>query len=1034
MYFTRPLLNRRPKVSAAYHQEEASCVGERLTSLNFNETIEANIHALAMRLVTLVRQEEVSKTGMEAVMDHYDLSTEEGVMLMCLAEALLRVPDKQTENLLIRDKLTSADWEAHLGVSESSFVNLATWGLALTGKVLKKDDTAGNFKQLWQNLIRKSGEPVVRQAVREAIKVMSHQFVLGRTIEEALEKATELVEEGYTFSFDMLGEGARTQEDANTYFAAYLRAIGMLQESPETPLFKARSISVKLSALYPCYTFEHQETAVPFLVDRLKTLARAAKENHISLTVDAEESYRLEISLDIIEAVFSDPEFAGWEGLGLAVQAYQKRAYPVLEWLVELANKHGKRMQVRLVKGAYWDTEIKYAQMMGFNDYPVFTRKISTDVSYLACAKYLLAHQEAIYPQFATHNAYTVAAILTLMGDQIADTTFEFQHLQGMGRALHAQLLQHQNITITNRIYAPVGSHENLLPYLVRRLLENGANSSFVNQITDQKISIEQLIQSPVALTQSLMVISHPKIPLPVDLYETYRKNSMGIDLSDYHQLIQLEKAMQAHTQTVYGSKKHPHTITSPANRTHIVGYVEAMSPEKMLEALNQAAEAFVAWDERGVEARANLLNKMADTLEENRAELILLLALEAGRHLKDGISEVREAVDFCRYYAMQAQQQLQPNFLPGYTGETNALCLRGRGVMLCISPWNFPVAIFTGQIAAALVTGNCVLAKPAETTPLVAQKVVQLFHAAGVPKAVLQLVIGAGASIGKTLIPDERIAGILFTGSTAVAKIIQKQLAERKGPIVPFIAETGGINAMIADSTALPEQLVDDVIASAFGSAGQRCSALRVLFVQEEIADKVIAMLKGAMQELCVGDPLFLTTDVGPVIDAKSQQDLTDYIEIMKRSAQLIHEVELPPACEKGTFVAPVAFELAHLGLLTREVFGPVLHVIRYAKKDLAKVVDSINALNFGLTFGIQSRVNETVEWIASKIRAGNIYVNRNMIGAVVGVQPFGGARLSGTGPKAGGPHYLLRLCDEATITINTTASGGNASLMSLD
>jgi len=1043
-FFKTPLKDQDPlqsSITKAYRMDEAACVKTLLDTIDFSSDTQEDIQKLARELVVHVRKQEADKGGIEALMMHYDLSTEEGIILMCIAEALLRIPDKQTEDLLIQDKLTSAHWEEHLGTSESAFVNLATWGLALTGKVLRIDDKAGHIKSLWKGMIRRSGEPVIRQAVRESIKVMSQHFVLGRNIDEAVKRSVEFREQGYCFSFDMLGEVARTQADADRYFDAYKKAIKALGvASVPHDIILGPSISVKLSALYPRYEFARQETAIPFLTERLKDLSQCAKQSGMSLTVDAEEADRLEMSLIIIENVFSDPEFSEWEGLGLAVQAYQKRAYPVIETLIDLARRLRRRLQVRLTKGAYWDTEIKLSQVGGFDEYPVFTRKTSTDVAYLACAKLLLSAQDAIYPQFATHNAQSIAAILHMM-DDVQSFDFEFQKLQGMGTSLHDQIIDKSRWGARCRVYAPVGSHEDLLPYLVRRLLENGANSSFVNRISDSSISIDEIIADPIAHTQSLKEIPNPNIPLPKAIYGEARLNSMGIDLSHHDALQVLEKSMMAADTKEWESAPFLSPIKSsdkavpiynPADK-QVVGRCLEATTEDVDSALEKSVKAFQEWEDLGVEKRADILLKAAELLEAHRSELMVIAVREAGKVIPDALSEVREATDFCRYYAESARETMASKTLNGPTGESNTLRMHARGPMLCISPWNFPIAIFTGQIAAALVTGNTVIAKPAEQTPLVAASVVKIFYEAGVPRDVLQLLPGRGEVVGRALVEDPRVCGVIFTGSTETAKLIQKGLAERSGPIVPLIAETGGINAMIVDSTALPEQLIADVIASAFGSAGQRCSALRVLCIQEDIADDVITMLKGAMQEMVVGDPMHLFTDVGPVIDEEAAKRLELHAKDLEQTAKLIYRVPLPDNTQSGTFVAPQAYELSDLSALREEFFGPILHVLRYHRKDLDKVIDGINAFGYGLTFGIESRINKTVDYIQKRIKAGNIYVNRNMIGAVVGMQPFGGGRLSGTGPKAGGPHYLQRLCTESCLSIDTTAAGGNASLMVL-
>lgn len=1031
----------REKLNQAYRMDETDAVNILLNYVNFNAAVEDDIEALAKKLIKSVRSRQSERSAIEAFMLQYDLSMEEGILMMCLAEALLRVPDVDTERLLIKDKLTSASWDQHLGESESSLVNLATWGLALSGKILRSQTKGSYFKTIWNKLLHRSGEPIIRKAVREAMKIFSKQFVIGQTIEEALKNSEKMAAQGYQFSFDMLGEVARTQKDADRYFAAYHKAIGVLGEvGKKSDLISGPSISVKLSALHPRYEYSHRDTAVPYLIERLKELALHAQENNISLTIDAEEANRLDMSLDIIRAVFVDPDFKGWEGLGLALQAYQKRAFYLIDWLTDLARSQKKRIQIRLVKGAYWDSEVKISQMEGLPNYPVFTRKNTTDVSYLACAKKMLLAQDAIYPQFATHNAYSVAAILTLLDGKEDKYHFEFQSLQGMGRVLHDEIVKKENFNLPCRVYAPVGTYQDLLPYLVRRLLENGANSSFVNRISDPKVPIQELIVSPVKKVKSYSSIPNPGVPLPSEIYGKKRVNSMSIDFSNAEIQIDLAEKLKIARGKIWQAApflrdvKNGLPVINPGNTTDVVGQVEEANLDDVENAVIDAQAAFLQWSNVSLKKRATKLRKVADLFEAHQAEFFYLAVQEAGKTLLDANAEVREAVDFCRYYADQAEKTLADTVLTGYTGETNVLRMQGRGVILCISPWNFPLAIFTGQIAAALVAGNAVIAKPAEQTPLIAALAVKLFYEAGFPPAVLQFLPGQGETVGSALVKHPLIAGVIFTGSTDTANLISKTLAQRPGAIVPLIAETGGINAMIADSTALPEQLVRDVITSAFGSAGQRCSALRVLFVQEDIADVVLTMLKGAMAELVIGDPNLLSTDVGPVIDREAEKVLLAHIEKMRRVAHLVYQCELPEGLDHGTFVGPAAFELSELALLEREVFGPILHIVRFKADKMDAVIDSINRLGYGLTFGIQSRIGETVDHIQRHIKAGNIYVNRNIIGAVVGVQPFGGSGLSGTGPKAGGPHYLTRLCQESTLTIDTTAIGGNASLMAME
>lgn len=1028
----------RSALNQPYRMDESVCVNRLLEAIAFTPSLEASVSRLTEELVTVVRKQESEKGGIEGFMMQYDLSTEEGILLMRLAEALLRVPDKTTENLLIRDKLTSAEWNKYVGASESAFVNFVTWGLALSKKILKKEDEEEQFTAVWRNLIRRSGEPVIRKAVHEVMKLMREHFVLGRTIEEAIKRSQSAIKEGFRYSYDMLGEVARTQEDADRYYNSYHDAISALGKSHSAEsIYESPGISVKLSALYPRYDFKKRELAVPFLVERVRELAIHAKAQKVSMTIDAEEADRLDISLDIFESFFTDKVFEGWQGLGLAIQAYQKRAFYLIDWLADLARQKKRRIPIRLVKGAYWDTEIKLTQMEGLSGYPVFTRKVNTDISYIACAQKMLSAKDAIYPQFATHNAYSIAAILNLMDYHYKNCEFEFQQLQGMGKVLHHYIVT--KLKLPCRIYAPIGDHRDLLPYLVRRLLENGANSSFVNRIANKNVPISQLIESPVKKIKSFEIIPNPKIPLPKNIFKT-RINSSGIDLSNFSELISLNKEIQHALEKEWSASpflrsiKNGKPVFDPTDNRRQIGVIEWANKGDVEKAIQAGYLAFPSWNRKGIFARADILRKMADLLEKHKAELLAVVVREGGRTLQNAISEVREATDFCRYYAEQAQQHLGDEVLTSYTGENNVLRMNGRGIILCISPWNFPVAIFTGQIAAVLVTGNPVIAKPSGQTPLTAAMVTRLFHEAGVPKAVLQLIPGSGKTVGQVLIENSKISGVVFTGSDVTARHIHKTLASRPGPIVPFVAETSGINAMIADSTALPEQLVNDVIVSAFDSAGQRCSALRILYIQDDIADSIIRMLKGAMTEIKVGDPMLLSTDVGPVINEKSKKALQKHQALMQKEAVLIYKVDLSHEMNYGTFIAPQAYELPNLGLITEEIFGPILHVIRYKREDLDKVIEEINNLGYGLTFGIQSRIDATVDYIQRRIHAGNIYVNRNMVGAVVGVQPFGGSWSSGTGPKAGGPHYLPRFCIESTLTVNTTAAGGNASLMMIE
>jgi RHH-type proline utilization regulon transcriptional repressor/proline dehydrogenase/delta 1-pyrroline-5-carboxylate dehydrogenase len=998
---------------------------------------------LARQLVAAVRAGRRAQGGIDAFMQEYSLSSEEGVVLMCLAEALLRIPDGETADKLIADKIGGRNWEKHLGQSESLFVNASAWGLMLTGRFMDlgrdaRTDLGGFLKRL----VSRSGEPIIRNAMKQAMRIMGKQFVLGRTIEEALTIANPLEAEGYRFSYDMLGEAAFTRDDAARYFDAYVQAMREVGAGASgNDVFAKPSISVKLSALHPRYEEKQEERVLSELLPRVAELARMAKQLDMGLTIDAEEVNRLDSSLELFGKLASDASLNGWDGLGLAVQAYGKRAKATLQWLADLAKRTGRRLPVRLVKGAYWDTEIKRAQEQGLEGYPLFTQKVSTDVSYLACARYLLSRRDVFYPQFATHNAHTLAAIAIMAGN---DRSFEFQRLHGMGQALYEQIVGPTKMNLPCRIYAPVGSHEDLLAYLVRRLLENGANTSFVNRLADDEAPIAEIIADPAVEVGKLDQIPHPRIPLPRDIFAP-RVNSSGIplwdDASRERVLTGITDALArpvTATALVNGAARvgeAAHKITSPHDRRISVGEVVEASETAVSEALASARDAQTEWDRLGGEARAAILERAADLYEVNRPQLMALLVREAGKTLDNALADLREAVDFLRYYAVLARSEFsQPKLLPGPTGERNEMSLHGRGVFACISPWNFPVAIFTGQVAAALAAGNSVVAKPAEQTPLVAFAAVKLLHQAGVPGEVLHLVPGDGGRIGKLVLAHSAVSGVAFTGSNDTAAIINRALAAREGAIPALIAETGGMNAMIVDSSALPEQAVRDVLASAFDSAGQRCSAARILFVQDDIAGRVIPMLKGAMAELKVGDPLDYATDVGPVIDEEAKSNLEAHKTRMAQEAKTILDLPLSSETKSGTFVAPAAYELNSIQTLKREVFGPVLHVVQFAGDRIAEVCDAINGTGFGLTLGLHTRIESTVEEVRSRVRVGNMYVNRNQIGAVVGAQPFGGEGLSGTGPKAGGPHYLHRFATERVCSTDTTASGGNAALMSME
>ena len=1006
------------------------------------------VGARARAWVESLRADRGSQAGIESFLQQYDLATPEGVLLMCIAEALLRIPDTATADALIRDKLSRGDWEQHLGASDSLLVNASSWGLMLTGKLTRIDrDDARDPRAWYERFVARAGEPVVRLAIRQAMKLMAEQFVLGRTIEEAVERSDAT----WRHSYDMLGEAAVTAEDAARYFDSYRHAIATIGKSSHAdfaagtmdhgdPIFARPSISVKLSALHPRYEYPQRARVLAELVPRVVALARDAKSARIGMTIDAEEAERLELSLEIFARVRDDPALADWNGLGLAVQGYQKRARAVVGFIAVLARRSGTRVPVRLVKGAYWDTEIKRAQVQGLAGYPVFTRKAHTDVSYLACANALLEAGDAVYPMFATHNAHTIGWVTTHAA-RTGVREYEFQRLFGMGEALYRRVFADDAAHVACRVYAPVGGHRDLLPYLVRRLLENGANTSFVNRIGDPRIEIDEVVADPLARARSWDFAPSPRIPLPRDLFAPKRRNSEGVSLADQQAMRTLDDAIAQNASvhwnaapTIAPVTNAPRDVFSPADRRDAIGTVVDADDASVELALATLVEGQREWDSRPAHERAAILERAADAIEAKRPLLVAMLAREAGKTRSAAIAEVREAADFCRYYAAQARERFNdPLSLPSPTGETNTLTLRGRGVFACISPWNFPLAIFTGQVSAALGAGNAVAAKPAEQTPLIAVHVVRLLHEAGVPRDALALLPGAGEMVGARLVADPRIAGVAFTGSTAVASAIAQSLATRT-PIVPLIAETGGQNAMIVDSSALAEQVVADVVQSAFDSAGQRCSSLRVLCLQEDIAPRVTELLIGAMDQLAIGNPRDLATDVGPVIDEGARDALEAHLRAMAELGLVRHRVALPDACTHGTFVAPTLIVLDRMDRLTQEVFGPVVHVIAWRASELARLVEAINAFGYGLTLGIHSRVDATIERIVARARVGNVCVNRNMIGAVVGMQPFGGEGLSGTGPKTGGPNYLPRFAVERTLSINTSAAGGNAALLAQD
>ncbi|MES2258893.1 MAG: trifunctional transcriptional regulator/proline dehydrogenase/L-glutamate gamma-semialdehyde dehydrogenase [Pseudomonadota bacterium] len=996
----------RAAITAAYRRDETGAVQWLLSQIRADDAgVTEQAQALAHRLVSAVREKRTRASGVDALMHEFSLSSEEGVALMCLAEALLRIPDSATADRLIADKISKGDWRKHLGESPSMFVNAATWGLLVTGKLVSSSSENGLGSAITR-LIAKGGEPLIRKGVDLAMRMLGNQFVTGQTIDEAIKNGQPNEARGYRYSYDMLGEAALTEKDAAHYYEAYEQAIHAIGRASNGRGIKdGPGISVKLSALHPRYSRAQRARVMTQLLPRLVSLVLLAKQYNIGLNIDAEEADRLELSLDLMEAMAFDPKLAGFDGIGFVVQAYQKRCPFVIDYLVDLAKRSGRKFMVRLVKGAYWDAEIKRAQVDGMPGYPVYTRKVYTDLSYLVCAQKLLAATDVLYPQFATHNAQTLATIYTWAKHAAVDN-YEFQCLHGMGETLYDQVVGAENLDKPCRIYAPVGSHETLLAYLVRRLLENGANSSFVNQIVDENIAIDLLIKNPVAAAREQGGAPHPAIALPQLMFGAERRNSAGLDLSN-EDVLRDVSAVLAETRNWQAfpllacdvnASQAAQTVINPAQRSDVVGHVVEASAADIDGALASASAYAFDWQNTAPSLRAAALNRAADLFEIHRLELMALAIREAGKSLPNAVAEIREAIDFLRYYASQV----------GSAAPVLAL-----GPVACISPWNFPLAIFTGQIGAALAAGNVVLAKPAEQTPLIAHRAVELLHAAGIPRAALQFLPGRGDIVGAGLCNDARVKGVIFTGSTEVAQLINRTLARRavaEMAEIPLIAETGGQNAMIVDSSALPEQVVQDAISSAFDSAGQRCSALRVLFLQEDIADKTIAMLKGAMGELVIGNPDRLVTDIGPVIDAEAQQNLLSHIDTMKKTA--VGHYSLPlPADAAGTFVPPTVLEIRSLAELSKEVFGPVMHVIRYKRAELGEIVEQINASGFGLTLGIHTRIDETIDFIVARAHVGNIYVNRNIVGAVVGVQPFGGEGKSGTGPKAGGPLYLKRL-----------------------
>ncbi|MBA3677040.1 MAG: bifunctional proline dehydrogenase/L-glutamate gamma-semialdehyde dehydrogenase PutA [Sphingosinicella sp.] len=992
----------RAEIARLHRAPEPDVLAPLLKDAALDPESRGRVERRALGMLAELRSAQ-SSGWVNQFLQEYRLNTSEGIALLSLAEAFLRVPDPETADLLIADKLGDADWKAHKGKSHSAMVNSATWGLVIGRALVSESSQASVLKKL----VARAGEPFVRQAVGAAMRMMGEIFVMGRTIEEAVTRMKKRENRGFTASFDMLGEAARTFPDAERYYRSYEDAIRAVGNSPEL----GHSISVKLSALHPRYEVAQYDRCVSSLTEQVEALATLAKNFGIAFTIDAEETERLEMSLDIIEKIAGLPALKGWDGLGMAIQAYGKRARPTIAWADSIGRQTGRRIATRLVKGAYWDSEIKHAQEQGLSDYPLFTRKAATDVSYLACAKDMLAARN-IYPAFATHNALTVATILEWAGTA---KDFEFQRLHGMGQGLYEKLVREEGYH--TRIYAPVGGHRDLLAYLVRRLLENGANSSFVHQLADEKLTDADILADPVAKIVAVGGTRHPRIPLPADLFAPERTNSAGLDLNDRRELNRVRQAVAVHPLASAQSKSGQKPAAS------------ASADGKGHPAMTRALKAFPDWAATSVEHRASCLERLGDLLERERDTLMALAVQEAKKTIPDALGEVREAVDFCRYYAAQARAGLQPVELPGPTGERNLLRMEGRGAWVCIAPWNFPLAIFLGQVTAALVAGNTVIAKPAPQTPEIAAFAVGLAHGAGIPEDALILAAG-GPEVGQALMEDVRIAGVAFTGSTATAKRIARTLlADDDRAIIPLIAETGGINAMIVDSTALPEQVVQDVVTSAFRSAGQRCSALRLLLLQEEIADRTLEMLAGAMDALIVGDPSDPRTDVGPVIDQGAYDRLMEHRADSQKS--WLKTIEAP---DEGLFVPPTLIKVAKMEDVGREWFGPLLHVTTWKAGQLAETIARVNKSGFGLTMGLHSRIARSADEVEDLATVGNLYVNRSMIGAIVGSQPFGGEGLSGTGPKAGGPHYLPRFCAERVTSTDTTSSGGNASLLSLD
>ena len=1041
----------RAVVAARKLEDEAVNVERLLEAAPMSPGARNKALEKARELVRIARTRRSDRSPLDAFLEEYGLSNEEGVALMCLAEALLRIPDDETIDELIADKIPSGKWSEHLGGSDALMVNASTWALMLTGRVIESEDVlGGEAPRHWlRRMVSRVGEPMIRQSVKTAMRILGREFVLGETIEDAIKRGAKEYRDQALFSFDMLGEGARTRTMADRYHRYYMESIEKVAATAVGNNVRERNgISIKLSALHPKYDLAHFPRSADALYASLKALAMAAMRGNIGLNIDAEEADRLELSMDLFERLARDPELDGYAGLGFVVQAYGRRATATIGWLGALSKDTGRPLMVRLVKGAYWDAEIKRSQVEGLDDFPVYTRKASTDLSYIVCAQMLLESEGQIFPQFATHNAHTVAAIMQLAGNA---RDFEFQRLHGMGELLYDVCMRAWNDFPKLRTYAPVGIHEDLLAYLVRRLLENGANSSFINRFLDERYPVEEVVTDPVASVRAFDTVAHPDIARPAELFAP-RRNSRSLDLTDAAVVAALTKAFRALDGTrfeagpVIGGRIKPpvggaagkpngaREVRDPSDRARIVGTVHDADSTQLDAAVSGARAAQPGWDARGGEGRATVLDAIADAYEANLERLMYLAIREAGKTIPDALAEVREAVDFCRYYADRARHLFgAPTDLPGPTGERNQLMLEGRGVFAAISPWNFPLAIFTGQVTGALAAGNAVIAKPAEQTSLIAAEAVKLMHEAGVPGDVLQLMPGDGPGVGAPLVVHPGIDGVVFTGSDSTARAIRRAIAEREGPMIPLIAETGGLNAMFVDSSALLEQVTDDVIRSAFGSAGQRCSALRVLYLQADVYDKGLDLIRGAMDELVIGDPVDFMTDVGPVIDEDARAMLDEHLVQMREAGHPQYAVKLPAGSDPGIWVAPTLIEVPTLDAVGGEKFGPILHVRKFDEEDLEACLDEVAASRYGLTLGIQSRIDSRCRRIAESLPVGNAYVNRNMIGAIVGSQPFGGRGLSGTGPKAGGPHYLLAFATERTVTVNTAASGGNAELLRL-